>query len=291
MNKTTVSYVIPTLNRAESIRTLVDQLTQQDYQPLEIVVVDQSAQPDVTLAQHPAVRYLHIPPSGTTHARNVGVAQAIGDIIIFLDDDCRVTDPQFTAHHIDNYEDPTIGGVGGRVIDQDQQLNREQSGPVCWVSPSGRVYPNATGTARVMINAPRGGNMSFRRSLITAVGGFDEQFRGNAMREETDFSLRIVEAGNQIVFDPRLEVLHLALPHGGSRQSDRRQWYHDFFFNELYFFLKHFSRWYLPLFFWRKLRAILACMLYYGKGEPQWLATPFHGFRHALAAYTKQLRS
>lgn len=285
-----VSYIIPTLNRSASINELVSQLLRQQYDDFEIVIVDQSPEVDIALQQHSSsrIRYLHIPPSGTTHARNIGVEQAKGEIIIFLDDDCRVSDPRFTQYHVENYDDTEIGGVGGRVIDQDQTLNREQTGPVCWVSPSGRVYPNATGVERVLINAPRGGNMSFRRSVIQEVGGFDEQFRGNAMREETDFSLRVVEAGYDIMFDPRVEVLHLALHHGGSRNMNRRKWYYHFFYNELYFFLKHFSRIHLPIFFIRKTRPVLACMLYYGRARRDWLLTPYWGFRDAVRVYTQQ---
>lgn len=285
-----VSYVIPTLNRPTSIVELVNQLLKQDYpDAFEIVVVDQSANPN-ELLQRLAARdrrlvYLRREKVGTTGARNQGVKQSRGEIIIFLDDDCRVDDPGFTTTHAKNYTEKSIGGVGGRVIDEDTRLNQEQTGPVCWVSPTGRVYANASGTARTLINAPRGGNMSFRRSVIAQVGGFDERFVGNAMREETDFSLRVVEAGYQIVFDPRAEVTHRSFKTGGSRQRDRRQWYHDFFHNEMLFFLKHFSRWYLPLLFLRKLRPNLACMFYYGKGRPRWLITPLAGFINGWRSY------
>ncbi len=283
------SVVIPSLNRPEALEALVRQFLEQDYPDFEVVIVDQSAvehEGVKRLAGHDArVRYLHIDRAGTCHARNVGVQAASGDLIFFVDDDSELPQCDLFAIHAENYSDEKIGGVGGRVVDRNQRLNREQSGPTCWVTPDGRVFPNATSNTRTMINAPRGGHMSYRKSVILAVGGFDEQFVGNAMREETDFSLRVVEAGNTIVFDPRATVIHLGLHSGGSRQRDRRQWYEDFFANELYFFLKHFSRQYLPRFFARKARAILSCMFFYGLGRPAWVKTPWIGFRLARERY------
>jgi GT2 family glycosyltransferase len=290
MNETLrFSVVIPTLNRPEAVEALVRQFLEQDYANFEVVIVDQSDEEHAALKAlmqaDPRVRYVHIDQAGTCHARNVGVGMATGEIIFFVDDDSELPQRDLLTLHAENYQDPNLGGVGGRVVDHNRKLNREVEGPTCWVTPDGRVYPNATGLERVTINAPRGGHMSFRKSIIEAVGGFDEQFVGNAMREETDFSLRVVEAGKPIIFEPRATVVHLGLHTGGSRQRDRRQWYEDFFANELYFFLKHFSRQYLPTFFHRKTRAILSCMFFYGLGRPAWIRTPWKGFRLARERY------
>lgn len=276
-----LSIVLPTVNRPDTVSALVGQLLNEEYPDFEIVVIDQSRTPNEHLRNHPdgRVRYVRSDIVGTCHARNLGVAEARGDIVLFLDDDSEVSQMTLLSVHAENYRDPSISGVGGRVLDRNRQLNREQRGPVCTVSRTGRVFPNATGTVRQFITAPRGGHMSFRREAIQAVGGFDERFRGNAMREETDFSLRVVKAGRRIVFDPRAEVTHLALGHGGSRMAaDRLAWYRDFFYNEALFFHKHFPSVYLPFFLARKARAILACMLYYGRGRPAALALPWAAF-------------
>lgn len=277
-----ISVLIPTLNRPDAVERLVRQFLEQEYPDFEILVADQSDEPNTaleSLAQTDRrVRYLRLTERGTCRARNAAIAQATGDILFFVDDDSELVDRHMLAIHAENYADPTIAGLGGRVIDRNERLNKESHGRVCWVDESGRVFPNATGLARIGINAPRGGHMSFRTEVVRAVNGFDERFSGNAMREETDFSLRVVEAGYRILFEPRATVVHLGLHTGGSRQRDRRQWYEDFFANELYFFLKHFSRQYLPRFYARKLRAILSCMFVYGRGRPAWLRTPWRGF-------------
>lgn len=279
-----LSVVIPTLNRPPAILDLVHDLQRQEYPNFEIVVVDASATENMELHQAAntdrRITILNVANRGTCFSRNSGVAKAAHDIIVFTDDDVRIPNTKFLAAHAQHYADPTVGGVGGRVLDVNQQLNREQRGPVCTVTKTGRIYPNATSLQRQDINAPRGGNMSFRKSVILQVDGFDERFRGNAMREETDFSLRAVKAGWRIVYEPAADLMHLALS-GGSRTADRLTWYRDFFFNESYFFLKNFPRRYLPFLFFRKVRALAACWLYYGHGWPAWWLAPWKSLAEA----------
>lgn len=294
MANTHLTIVIPTLHRAQAIVDLVGDLLSQRYSAFDIIAVDQTKETNTKLSalslSDSRLQIIRPNVVGTCHARNVGVAAATGDIIVFLDDDCRIPDVDFLSHHAANYADQTIGGVAGRVIDQNVTLNREQTGPVCHVTKTGKVYGNASSDIRQDVNAPRGANMSFRRSIITAVGGFDEQFRGNAMREETDFSLRVVKAGWRIVYDPAVSAIHLGLA-GGSRTADRLQWYRDFFFNEGYFFLKHFSVWMLPILLWRKARAIGACWLFYGRGKFAWFLAPWKSLaeaRRLVAVFSRQ---
>lgn len=276
--------MIPTLNRAAAIVDVVRDLLQQDLPPAEIVIVDQSATANHELEQlaatAPIIKIIRTSVRGTCHARNVGIAATTGEVVVFLDDDVRIPATQFLRHHLAAYTDETIGGVGGRVIDKNTTLNREQTGRVCTVTATGRIFANATSTVRQEINAPRGGNMSFRRVAMMEAGTFDETFRGNAMREETDFSLRVVRQGWRILYEPSAELIHLGLA-GGSRTADRLAWYRDFFFNESYFFLKHFSRWYLPLLLVRKIRPILACAFYYGRGRWLALRAPWTAFGEA----------
>ncbi len=279
-----LSVVVPTLNRPQAIVDLVHDFQTQDYPRFEMIVVDASTAENIQLADiaknDSRLRVIRITTGGTCVARNTGVRAAQGAIIVFTDDDVRLADNKFLLAHSSHYDDENIAGVGGRVLDVNQELNREQTGPVCRVTKTGRIYPNATSTVSQDINAPRGGNMSFRKQIIVDVGMFDEQFRGNAMREETDFSLRVVEAGWRIVFEPRASLTHLALA-GGSRTADRLTWYRDFFFNENYFFLKHFPNRYLPMLLVRKARAMAACWLYYGHGKISWLLAPWQSFAQA----------
>lgn len=61
------------------------------------------------------VRLLVEPRSGQVHARNRGVAEAEGKILLFLDDDMLV-DPGWTDGLVACFDDPTTVAAAGRVL-------------------------------------------------------------------------------------------------------------------------------------------------------------------------------
>jgi len=282
------SLVIPTINRQDLVRGLVQSLKSQSYKEIEIVVVDQTTFPDALLAQDSSIVYVHKDVASTPLARNAGVEAAKGSIVLFLDDDVEIHDEYLVESLMDFFQkNPAYVGAALAIEDKNADLNRENqrmSNKVMSVTWSGRVLPYARGVEQD-VQAPRGGGVAYRRPVIIGLGGFDSRYIGNAMREETDFSLRVVRSKSSIRFLPKLHIVHLALSRGGSRSTDRMRWYRDFFANELLFQLTHFSRLALPLFFMRKMRPILACMLWYGKGRPIGFTTPFKGFEDGIRRY------
>ena len=61
------------------------------------------------------------------------------------------------------------------------------------------------------------GNLSVKRERALQIGGFDENYVGAAYRFESDFALRLVNAGGKIWFEPRASIRHLKLGSGGIR--------------------------------------------------------------------------
>lgn len=288
---TLCSIIIPTLNRQEVVRNVVEQLFLQTYGDIEIIIVDQSMYPDAALAQDKRLVYLHRDVQSTTLARNAGVAVSHGAIVLFLDDDVEIPDTTLVAGIMDFFAaHPSYAGVALTIEDTNAALNRENqhtSNRVMSVTWSGRVLPFAHGPEQD-VSAPRGGGVAYRKDAIMRLGGFDSRYVGNAMREETDFSLRVIRDIGPIRYIPHLSLIHLALRRGGSRTADRMQWYRDFFANEFLFQLTHFSWLALPLFFMRKLRPILACMFWYGKGRLIGFTTPWKGFYDGYHRYKEE---
>ncbi len=86
------SVIIPTFNRSQMLLAAVQSVLQQTVLPKEIIVVDDgSTEPIesiITEIQSPLVRYIHQAHTGMPgQVRNVGVAQAEGEWIAFLDSD------------------------------------------------------------------------------------------------------------------------------------------------------------------------------------------------------------
>lgn len=96
--KPSVSVVMPTWNRAHVIRDSIDSILHQSLLPLEILVVDDGST-DSTLGlleatyarqiQQGLLRILRGDHGGVSRARNIGLDQAKGDIIAYLDSDNR----------------------------------------------------------------------------------------------------------------------------------------------------------------------------------------------------------
>ena len=88
-----LSVIIPHLNQADRLEACLASLDSQtaDHSLFEVIVVDNGSilPPEGTVARHPAARLLFEPKPGPGPARNSGVQAAFGDILCFIDADCR----------------------------------------------------------------------------------------------------------------------------------------------------------------------------------------------------------
>src|SRR5579863_5985852 len=84
-----VSVVVPVYNRADMLGDAIESILAQDYDPIEIVVVDDGSEDssfDVARS-FPTVKCLRQPNTGAAAARNAGIAEATGEYVAFLDSD------------------------------------------------------------------------------------------------------------------------------------------------------------------------------------------------------------
>jgi GT2 family glycosyltransferase len=239
-----LSVIIPTLNRGRLFHDTVRQVLAQRFSDFDLWLVDQS-DPDQRAANEalvasladPRVHYLHLAVRGLPNARNEGLARASGRIVLFLDDDVILLDDGFLAAHVAVYADPAVGGVTGRIVERSVRPNAKDT--AAHISLGGRTITNMWGTVRRDIESCKGANMSYRRTAIDAVGGFDRRLAGTALLEDTDFSYRIRAAGWRLVYDPACELVHLSAPSGGVRVEDALRGEMWRFRNTAYFVLKH----------------------------------------------------
>ncbi|MEH2402243.1 hormogonium polysaccharide biosynthesis glycosyltransferase HpsN [Nostoc sp.] len=245
-----VTVVIPTYGREEALQDSIVDVLKQDYPNFEVLVVDQTPkhQPEIQayleeMVGAGKIKWLRLDWASLPGARNYAVRRSSGEIILFIDDDVQLTPELLTAHAKNYLQNPEVGAVAGRVFDrmklgdsggdlQIEYLPPEAMDPgIAWyhIDLVHTIKPQQVLTAR-------GCNMSFRREIFTKYGlRFDERFGGSAVREESDFCLRVRQTGYKIWYDPEAHLVHLGEETGGCHDISMRSlkyqltFYHNHF--------------------------------------------------------------
>lgn len=208
---THVSIIICTKDRAASLRETLASLTncKVGEWTIELLVVDNGSTDhtrqvvESAILRNMSLRYLHEPRLGLCHARNAGLAEARGDIIVFTDDDVRVE-----PHWIQHLCQPLLEGKG------------DASAGVIMVAPDLRRgwllagFPSFIAGRENLKSGPTdflvGANLAMTRAAFSSVGPFDTELGPGALGFGDDglFSLQLREAGNRLVAVPEAVVIH-----------------------------------------------------------------------------------
>jgi glycosyltransferase involved in cell wall biosynthesis len=216
-----VSVIVCTYNRAQLLDKLLESLVHQEFEgDHEIIVVNNNSIDDTELVTRRwsaqadpkcPIRYVFAATQGLSHARNVGVEAASGDVVAFIDDDA-VAEKNWLQHIIDNLADPDIASVGGKVIpswaeDPPDWLMAQELWPAIGGSRYGEKQRIMTGKM-----CPLGGNMAIHKRWCQSVGGFDPQFgkvgRNMVSFEEVEFADRLRKRGGRMLYDPEMIIYH-----------------------------------------------------------------------------------
>lgn len=201
-----VSLILATKNRVDEVNRFVQCLGNQGNIDLELVVVDQNTddrlEPIIAEAKR-SLPTIHLrAKSGLSHARNVGLASATGQIISFPDDDCWYA-KGLLGRVMSVFEtNRAIDGLTGRSEDGDG-------------SPSGGKFSRDQGRLNLNNVWKRGISYTIflRSAVCAAVGPFDEELGVGARTpfgsgEETDYLIRTIKLGFNVQYLPDLVVFH-----------------------------------------------------------------------------------
>ena len=254
MSEPLISVIIPTYGREETLRDTIEAVLQQDYPCFEVLVVDQTSihkPPIQTYLERRShleeIRWFRVKWASLPGARNYGVRRSKGEIILFIDDDVQLPTGYLQAHAGNYLDRPEVGAVAGRVFDRMKLADSAQAEGEAYTVENLPPQAMDPGIAWYYIDlvhtvkpqqviSARGCNMSFRRSIFSQHGiWFDERFRGSAVREESDFCLRLRQTGYLIWYDPGANLVHLGEETGGCHDISTRSleyqltFYHNHF--------------------------------------------------------------
>ena len=264
MNLPSISVIIPTYRREKLLIDTIKDILEQDYPDFEVLVIDQTSQhqPDTQaylqeVANAGKIKWYRVNWASLPGARNYGVRHCQSDIIIFIDDDVQLSTGYLKAHALNYQNNSQIGAVAGRVLDRMKQEDAIKGMPGYSTQLKDDLPPEASDPGIAWYNldfvyvikpqkviTARGCNMSFRREIFTKYGlWFDERFRGSAVREESDFCLRIRSTGYEIWYDPQAYLVHLGEETGGCHDISTKslQYQFPFYHNHFLMALKNLT--------------------------------------------------
>lgn len=191
-----VSVILLTKNSASTVQKSIESIFQQTRLPDEVVVVDGNSN-DHTLEvvkKYP-VKLVTEPGLGFGYARNLGVKNASGNIVFFLDSDCYA-EPDWIEKALPSFDsNPEIVGVTG----QTHLWNTESAVARFLAHVGGRM--NMPAESKYVEIAPTM-NLALKSEVIDEVGGFDETL---IRCEDTDLTYKISQE-HKISYEPSVVI-------------------------------------------------------------------------------------
>jgi GT2 family glycosyltransferase len=211
-----ISIVIAVRNEIQYIEKCIKSLFNQDYKgEYEVIVVDgMSDDGTYELLKKLQKKYnftlLRNPKINAAAGRNIGITQAQGDYIAFIDGDA-VADRSWLTQIKIAFENSRASGVGGPdLLPGDGSKIAKIIGHVMRspVATGGRLNPSTQHTlmkkSRYVEHVPTC-NLCLKKEVFTKVGMFDENF---IKGQDLELSYRIIKSGSKLFYSPNIKVIH-----------------------------------------------------------------------------------
>jgi glycosyltransferase involved in cell wall biosynthesis/GT2 family glycosyltransferase len=224
-----VSVIINTDGRANSLATCLDSLRYLRYPNFEVVVgagPTRDGTHELCESYGDSIKYALCPERNLSQSRNISIAISAGEFVAFLDDD-SVPEPEWLNDVMPAFEDPDVAVAGGFLHDHTGKTYQWTFGTVdrfggadtSWKTAAPHLnFPGSFHYPHVMANSV------FRRSAVAEVGGFDEEYE--YFLDESDLIVRFVDAGFKVAQLDKGFVHHKYMPsHIRNESKVLTSWY------------------------------------------------------------------
>ena len=221
-----ISVILCTYNRERYLYNVLSSIADGTYRgDYEIVLVDNNssdgtrAECERFAADHPQVRFRYCfePQQGLSHARNRGIVESQGDVLVYVDDDALVNKEYLHTYADFFARNPEAVAAGGPILPQYDGCEEPD-----WMSHytrqliTGKLYLGEKEREFPHDAFPGGGNAAYRKSVFDTVGLFNPELgrKGNSLigAEEKDLFDKMTSRGMRFYYLPTAILYHLIPP-------------------------------------------------------------------------------
>jgi len=200
------SIIIPTYNRPRQLHECLKSIERLEFpkKRFEVIVVEKGSKRPLrklirSFDNHFSAKLVRQSNAGPAAARNLGAAHAMGDLLVFTDDDC-LTVPNWLSKLEKRFDENPKNIIGGRTINTLE--NNSFAATSQLIIDFAYQYHNADfANARFFAS----NNMAVPATLFQSIGGFDARFRAS---EDREFCDRWLWQGYRMTYAPEIVVHH-----------------------------------------------------------------------------------
>ena len=226
-----VSIIVPFKDRPDLLELLVPGLLQRTTYPnFEVLLVsNNSTKPETfalleRLTDPRLVKLTWDFPFNYPAINNWAAKQATGELLLFLNNDMEVVDPDWLTELVSQAQRPEVGAVGCKLLFPEGTVQHAgavvgitgMAGHPFWRLPDGPIRTpfGHTGWTRNWLSVTSA-CVIFRRSVFEELNGFDERFQ--VCGSDVDIGLRLHQRGLRVVYTPHARLIH---HESASRRAD-----------------------------------------------------------------------
>jgi len=211
-----LTVVIPTYNRSAVLKKALDAYRMQSAPQLigELIVVDDGSTDgteamvlETSRESSFPIRYLRQSNKGPAAARNVGIREAISELILFTDDDI-IPGPTLVAEHVEwhNKSPESSTAVLGYVTWAPEV---KPTPFMNWYGSDGPLFAYARFEGRTELDYKYfyTCNLSLNAEFLRRNGTFDEDFKVAAW-EDMELGYRLAKSGMRLLYNPKALAYH-----------------------------------------------------------------------------------
>ena len=197
MNETHISVIIPHLNQPEMLSRCLASLGDGTRPPDEIIVVDNGSDALPEVPDH-VILLEETTLAGPGPARNLGVAQATGDVLAFIDADCLA--------RFDWLEEAERAIAQADILGGDVRIGYVDPRRLTVLEAYESIYAYRMARYIAEEGFTGTGNLVVKRPVLETVGAF----AGLETAEDRDWGRRATGMGFEITYVPQMRVYHPA---------------------------------------------------------------------------------